>query len=384
MRTLFSLGIFFVSFHSLFASYVYFLDEDALDIKQRERLFNLIMRGEPPRCFYDALPLDLESECRRLAPSIRMEWIPSALWQIAVLQAFFQDEAMRHHILSCSRGGWDPIEYEEALHLHLPSASSIEEIAECFDRQSLALPGLCDLFFKANKAVASLYERSGGSDAEMLRLAIADLPRFYEWPQKQFPFWKSPWIFNPRSPQIFYSALQDEGLLAALLKIERCAHENGEWVLYRGYPGSGFPSTLQLDGVGSHALSFGSTLLGGAFFSLEATALTYSKPEMPTPLHSFLALRVTPQELKELFRVGPLHPFMQLLVNGEMFHAHTKIAASQADDYRTAILCGYFMESNLHCSDPIDYILTRKMTPEELERSFLSLCEKSGSIFNPP
>ena len=210
--------------------------------------------------------------------------------------------------------------------MRLSSAGSMEEIVECFDSESQSLPGLCELFFKVNQAIASLYKRADSSYAQMLHVAISELPPFNQWREKQFPFWTSPWIDNPNSARIFYDALKDEALLSTIVKIEQAAQENGEWVLYRGYPGSDPLSTLQLgESSCSHALSFGSTLLGGAFFSLGAAALTYSKPDVQVT-HNFLALRVSPHELKEIFRVGPLHPFVQLLVNGEMFHAHEVIA----------------------------------------------------------
>lgn len=107
--------------------------------------------------------------------------------------------------------------------------------------------------------------------------------------------------------------------------------------------------------------------------------MTYSKPEHPAP-HSFLALRVTPHELKELFRIGPLHPFIQMLADGELFHAHTKIASTTADEQQRKPLHGYFMECNKHCNDPIGYIVTYKMTAQELETAFRTLCERSGSF----
>ena len=268
----------------------------------------------------------------------------------------------------------NPLEYEQVVHSWLSTVRYMDKIVECFDECTQSVSGLADLFFLINEAVCTLYDRAAASDGEMLRLAIGGLPAFSQWPRMQFPFWNSPWIYNPESAQIFYNALQEEAMLGEILKIERMAHENGQWVLYRGYSGLGFPSTLEIDHACSHALSFGSTLLGGAFFSLEAAALTYSMD------HSFLALRVTPQQMKELFRVGPLHPFVQLLADGEMFHAHTKIAC--AEQKLGSPLQGYFMQCNKRCNDPSDYFMNSKLTPQELQNAFFLLCKSSGHLFH--
>lgn len=342
-------------------------------------LFELILKGEPPRTFYDTNPIDLKEECRKLSSSIRLEWIPPSLWQLGALHAFFHNPTIRDGILACSGPEWDPLTYERTLHHRLVSACSIEEIVSCFDQHSRSLPHLSELFFQVNQSIVALYHRAGRLYTEMLHLAISELPPFSIWREKGFPFWKSPWIYNPKAADIFYSAITDRKLFAEILNIEELAHENGEWVLYRGYPGLSFPSTIQIGHTQNHALSFGSTLLGGCFFSLEASAMTYAKPETSKE-HSFLALRVPPKELRDLFRIGPLHPFLQLLVDGEMFHAHTKVAAKSSDEYASKPIEGYFMKRNKYCIDPIDYIITTTMTSEELEKSFHQLCEKSGFI----
>ncbi len=375
MKTLIALLLLFLS--PLSATYVLFYDEQPSH-EQRKKLFELLLRAEPPRVFYEENPCDLKAECLKIAPQLRIEWVPPAIWQLAAIHSFFNDPAVRQSILACSGPDWEPLSYDELLHPRLASSSNMREIVEYFDAQSKALPELSQLFFLVNTAVSNLYKRAHGSDSEMVRLAVAELPPFDQWPEKKFPFWRSSWNHNPNSAQLFYTALKDEARLIELVKIERKAHENGEWVLYRGYRGKGYPSTLELNEKSGHALSFGSTLLGGTFFSLEATALTYSKWDEPMT-HSFLALSVTPKQLTELFRVGPLHPLVQLLVDGEMFHAHTKVAADKTRD--TTRLNGYFMKCNRQCQDPLGYITTQKFSQEELEKAFLSLCHKSGHLF---
>ncbi len=351
----------------LFATHVLF-DTDELDADKKALIFDLIMVHEPPR----SLP------CIDLEQMAHLEWIAPTAWQIGVLHAFFHDPAIRETILASAE--LEPLTYDAAVHRCLPHAENIGEIQRLFDAESQTLPNLSTLFFQINKSIAELYERAERSDLEMVRLALSELPPFVEWRERGFPFWNSPWIYNQNSAAIFYSALMDEKLLSKVIEIEHLAHEQGEWVLYRGYSGSGYPTTLQAGGNGSHALSFGSTLLGGTFFSLEASALTYAEPHTDQGEWSFLALRVTLDEMQELFRVGPLHPFLQLLVDGEMFHAHTKIAAVTSADFRTKPLDGYFMACNRHCLDPIGYILALKMTPQELEEKFQTLCQKSGTI----
>lgn len=368
---------------SLAATFVCYFEERILDNQLKEKIVDLILRGEPPRSFYSTMPIRLESECRKIIPSIQLQWIPSSVWQMAVLHAFFHDKEIREGILKCSREWWNPVDYEQEIHQLLPNVQTFEQIAECFDRQSLTIPNLCNLFFKVNHAVGALFKRANGSDMEMLRLIIAELPSFDELQRSQFPFLSNPWNDpNPHLLQNFYEGLMDEKMLSKIVKIERTAYDNGEWVLYRGYDGFEYPTTLQLEGKGNHALSFGSTLLGGVFYSLGATALTYSKTENEKKGHHFFALKISPKELNDVFRIGPLHPFVQMLVDGEMFHAHTKVAASKENDYQEKTLNGYFMKINKHCKDPIGYILTLKLTADELENAFQNLCERGGYFLN--
>jgi len=376
----FLFAMFLVALHPLSATYLFIFGKEEPNYKQKTQLFELILKGEPPRIFYDSTPIDLNAECHKLNPSLRLEWISPSLWQLGVLHVFFHEPTIRDGILACCQGEQEPLEYEQPLHHRLTSAQSLDEILTCFDHHSRSQPHLCELFFQINQSLIALYHRAHGSEEEMLHLIISELPSFHQWREKDFPFWRSLWIHNPNSVEIFHNAVKDSNLLTEVLKIERLAHENGEWVLYRGYAGSGYPSTLQLNEAHSHALSFGSTLLGGAFFSLEAAAITYSKPETPMT-NSFMALRVCPQELMDLFRIGPLHPFIQLLADGEMFHAHTKIATKNLHEHKDKPLDGYFMNCNKNSIDPIGYITAPNMTPEELEKRFLSLCEKSSHIF---
>lgn len=365
IQRLFVLLVFLAS--PLFATHILF-DTDELDADKKTAVFERILISEPPRSF----------QCIDQEQAVHLEWISPTAWQIGVLHAFFHDPEIRAAILASAE--LEPLTYDAELHKCLAQAENIEEIQRLFDAESQTLPNLSTLFFQINKAITELYERAERSDLEMVRLALCELPPFNEWRERGFPFWNSPWIYNQNSAALFYSALMDESLLSKVIEIEHLAHKQGEWVLYRGYSGSGYPTTFQVDGSGSHALSFGSTLLGGTFFSLEASALTYAKPHIDQGEWSFLALRVTLDEMQELFRVGPLHPFLQLLVDGEMFHAHTKIAAVTSADFRTKPLDGYFMDCNRHCLDPIGYILALKMTPQELEEKFQALCQKSGTI----
>ncbi|MGE5196742.1 MAG: hypothetical protein ACM3JI_05375, partial [Anaerolineae bacterium] len=206
-------AIFLLFLAPLSATYILFLDEKDCGQEERTKLFDLILRGEPPRIFYDSHPFDLELECTKLIPSLGLEWVPPTIWQLAALHAFFNDQAIHKGILATSKNGY-ALNYEEMIHPRLASAKTIEEIVECFDSASQSLPNLCDLFFRINDAVVSLYNRAYGSDLEMMRLAISELPAFEEWPQREFPFWKCPWISNLNSAQLFYRGLKDDFLLS--------------------------------------------------------------------------------------------------------------------------------------------------------------------------
>lgn len=364
----------------LSATYIIF-DADELENTQKEALFKIILKYEPPRVFYEVTPFDLKEEISKIAPSAHLKWVPPMVWQLTALHAFFHDQTIHDAILDCSDPWWGALNYEALLHQRLASANSMQEIVQCFDEQSLLIPGLCELFFHVNQRAVSLFQRSDGSHLKMMQIAIAELPPFETWPGTSFPFWQTPWLTDTNSAELFFKALQDGELMEKLLQVEQIAHENGEWVLYRGYPGFEYPSTLQNKNDGCHALSFGSTLLGGTFYSLGATALTYAQTHEHID-YSFLALRITPVELKELFRVGPLHPFIQMLVDGEMFHAHTKIAATHATEFSQKPLDGYFMHCNQYCIDPVGYVLKLHTTPQDLEDAFQKICKRSGHLFS--
>lgn len=102
----------------LSATYLFIFDEQQLDCDQKARLFELILKGEPPRQFHDSDPIDLETECHKLVPSLRLEWIPPSLWQLGVLHAFFHDPIIRNGILACCKHEWEPLGYEQSLHRH--------------------------------------------------------------------------------------------------------------------------------------------------------------------------------------------------------------------------------------------------------------------------
>ncbi len=359
-------------------SATYIVMDKQIDDSLQNQVFDLLLKSEPPRLFYDPHPLDIEKKCLNL--NIQIQWVPPTIWQLSVLHAFFHNEHIRSGILGCLGPAWDPPGNDKELHLCLASSSTIQQVVEYFDKQTRSIPHLYQLFFEINSELSTLYKRSDGSDMGIVQLILSELPPFNEWEDNQFPFWLSPWIYNKDSIRFFYNTLQNTPLILKCAELERIAYEKGEWVLYRGYQGVSTPSTLHNGSTESHALSFGSTLLGGSFFSLESTALTYASPQSFEE-QSFLALSLTPEEMKALFRVGPLHPFVQMIMDGEMFHAHTKIAASTPIAYQQKPLKGYFMQCNQYCYDPVEYILYTGITPEELEDLFISLCKKSGYVF---
>ena len=104
MKTLFIL--FLLAISPLFATYL-FLGEEKLGSEQKEQLFSLLLQGEAPRVFYEENPIDLQAECSKLFPSLQLEWIPSSLWQLGALHAFFHDPVIRNSILSRSASLWD-------------------------------------------------------------------------------------------------------------------------------------------------------------------------------------------------------------------------------------------------------------------------------------
>lgn len=368
-------------FGQISATSILLFDGCELSEAKKAKLLEIVFKGEPPRVFYDREPINIEAEVHALDSKIRLEWIPPTLWQIAALHSFFADVEIRRYVTQLPGPWWNPLSYDEKLNSYLHAVTSHDQVVRLFDSHSKSLPDIEELYFRVNNAIANVYLRAGKSDSKMLDILLHEIPQFSKWATMQFPFWWCPYVQKPEAAELFYKALTNTHLIAEFVKMERAAYEKGEWILYRGYKGVALPSTIEIGTAESHALSFGSTLLGGVFFSMEATALTYCAPDISDEW-SFLVLSVTPDELKKFFRVGPIHPLIQMLSDGEMFHAHTKIAATAPDTYFDKQLYGYFMKSNRYCYDKIGYILTFDMTTDELEKEFQLLCERSARVYS--
>lgn len=394
------LFIFFFLVNPLLATYVIISGEASLaEAQKSSSIFHLFLKGEPPRSFYEPASFSLVDECQRICPTLKLRWMPQTLWQLGVLHAFFQNEEVRQGILFYLENKAAP-SYEEVVRKSLSKASCLDDLVKEFDCRTAKIPHFKELFFQIQKALADLLKRAEYDEEKLLHLILSELPPLEKWPEKSFPFWSSPQAYDLDSIKSFYSALKDACFISKLIEIERQAHKRGKWVVYRGYRGCGYPITLEKKDLhprhrclavlpkisfekeppSSHALSFGTTVLGGAFFSLDATALTYAKNQS-FERQTFFALLVTPKELKEFFRVGPLHPLVQMIAKGEMFHANTKIAARAPKEYENKQLQGYFMKQNSCYFDQIGYILALGKTAERFERRFSRLCKRSGRLF---
>ncbi len=85
----------------------YLICDANLDGKQKQELFDLILRKEPPRSFFD--PASEEFPER----SLRCAWIPPSLWQLGMLHAFFSAPTIQEGVLLClGSEGWEPLAYD--------------------------------------------------------------------------------------------------------------------------------------------------------------------------------------------------------------------------------------------------------------------------------
>lgn len=308
---------------------LHFDDEEVVDADIKSELYARIMKDDGE---------NIVEACKSFLPSVTLEWITPTAWQVVALCEMYNDEAIKEEALALG-----PIEYEERVH----SLIETGDISSAFQPRHEYAP----LFFLLNKKISERYKVALGCQITMVKSCS------FEGAQPLYPY---AYLTNPHSYELFFSALKDTELLFQLIEQETLAHRFGQRVFYRGYEGSGMPTTR-----GNHALSFGSTLLGGALFSVEACALTYSKPWNDALSWRFLAVRVGQEDIKELFRIGPLHPFLQLLSDGEIFHAHTKVLF--------APYTGYFMKINKNIKEPLDYFFALDTTAEDLESRLKSV-----------
>ncbi len=232
---------------SIFSTNIISFEEDLQSEDIKKQIFELAFLGEPPRSFYNQEPLSMNNELSKILPTAKLHWIPPTLWQLGMLHAFFQDKDIHEGILTCLGSSWDPMCYDDDVHFFLSKAENFDEILAFFDHKSKSLPNIINLFFKVNKALHKLYERSNFSSTKMLDIILDEIPDISQWKHEGFPFWKSPWIYNLNSPLLFYQALKDKKFVSKIMDIEEKAHENSSWVFYRGYSGEKLPSTLQIN-----------------------------------------------------------------------------------------------------------------------------------------
>lgn len=394
-KTFFSLFLYLVfSFESIPATYLVATKE------ANREIYRMLMIGDKPREIFSTEPGNLLNRLKKIDPDITIHWIPPAIWQLVAIDAYFHDPEVRSFVnmIGYTQGLFDPKEreayithpqrntwpnnFDERIIKALITAENLQDIVRIYD-DWIDYPGLSTCFFRINNRALSLLKKK--TFTEVVNSIIKKLPPFEEWQENfHFPFLYCPYDDGKPHVTCLYHSLKDEPLLLKIIAIEMQAHDEKKNVFYRGYPScvGTFPDPIHQHTNEPHALSFGSSLLGGLFFSTDGCALRYATSDSLLS-QTFFAVKISEEEVvgeKSCFRIGPLHPYLQLLSDGEFAHSHTKVVANSSKDNMYRSIPGYFAECNRNIFDPVGFVVTHQYTVDELADRLNTLFVQEGEF----
>ncbi len=358
----------------------------------------LIERHDNSVCLYESLML--YDEPRNLFGKGQIDasiWVPPSLWQLSALHAYFHNEHIRNTINQFGytqnlyhptekaqwrqhpkRATW-PNNFDEVVIETLKKSLDQTDILPLYD-SFIHYEGLSDLFFALNDYILTLYKNNQQNYEKMLLNILDEIPPSSQWKENFFfPFYFSLFKDSSQDMECLGKALKNKELITALMHNEITAQQEQKIVFYRGYHqcDKNFPNPINSDTGESHALSFGTTLLGGVFYSTDACALRYTYHDNLSP-NTFFTVNLTSKECLTYFRIGPLHPFLQLIADGEFFHAHTKAAL---DTPKEKSVSGYYAECNRRIFDVTGYIFSYTHSLTELSQQLKELFHSSGKLY---
>ena len=185
-------------------------------------------------------------------------------------------------------------------------------------------------------------------------------------------------------------------IIIKIIELEKEAHKKNLRLLYRGaqvvhltldnqkiplyflpLKGDYQDEELRLKkGMSSYSLSYSNSFLGGVFLSTDACAARYVlSDEVPYIFH---ALNLSEEDLigQNLFCIPPLHPLVEMFMDGEWFHPHTKMVKR----FEGERCHGWFCKISRYFSDELGYIFRMDCTPEQLAVDLLNMSKNHLEI----
>jgi hypothetical protein len=384
---------------------IYLLMGDAPIDAKRRAYHEVLAKEDYPVCLIQKhLPNErsIQQKLEKIHPRLKAYWAPTSQFQFFVLKSFFFDRELQEFAkkLGYSCGFYDKTDPEELKRFQkykeeqgvswdLNIDEKIVEALSTKNRQTLTShyeklnhrEDFCTFFLKMN-------------DAFLKDVRSSEIPRQKEvWQKNHFPFLYSFNVGN--NIDLFLQLFQDHPeIIKKAVAEEIKAHNEGKFLIYRG------AEAVQVDGerllffplkakkndgslvideeMDSFSLCYGSSLFGGCFLSLDACAARYAIPE--SAFHTFHALRLDQKSLLEdpLFCIPPLHPFVELFVDGEWFHPHSIMGKHKEGTLRY----GWYAPSNRYFEDPLGFLTREDLPPALLARKLLELGAREAVILH--
>jgi hypothetical protein len=411
------------AYHEILAKYDYptclALPTDAAEIS--------VLLGKDP----ESVNQFFRTKLQAIDSSLEPLWVPTTLFQLFVLHEYFHNPAFNHYVNQlgrfcgfCSEDNCS-IAKDQQLHEKLPytlvvnmdslileslnltdpstlfavysSINHRNDIAHSFLAINQAFIKWCKMEFGDNVSLCDLVKSNKAVEKLLCKIPL----NLSEWKRHHYPYGINE--KNQQDVETLIKLLENKETLITIFNAEVEAYALNQHLLFRGAEIVNFKmheETLELlflpwnaqvslskdfsirsEDLESYSLSYGNSLFGGLFFSLEACAGKYVYlPCKKCAFHGICLEGENILGLSSLFAIPNLHPFAEMLSKGEWFHVHSKIAVQTPDTYCCDRCCPGFLNHS-HFLDQPGFLLTQKIKPEPLGLDLISLAAGKGIIF---
>lgn len=412
-----------------FAIYLLVADGELPHALKKRAYHEVLVKEDYPACLvhstYFPSPQGMTDKLKRIHPQFAAKWVPTTLFQLFVVHAYFFDSEFQEFVRELGYGlefyDKENIEEKKKFEAFKKNGGAMWELN--IDQQviqTLSDPqksigdlfslyakinhkeAFCSFFLKMNEAFLQKYLGTDlkGNCLLMVDQLLKEIPcDLQSWKKEGFPF-----CFNAfaRENMELLLALFEKNpqVIRTVIDEEIKAHAEEKHLVYRGAECIFFPSSedstlpllfFPLKGEKSNghlhfrtaskeqssfSLSYSNSFFGGLFFSLDACAARYSQSLDRN--YVFHALALDRKVLLEdpLFCIPPLHPFAEMFSDGEWFHPHTKTALNPKD----ARCHGWYAKVNHTFIDHLEFLTRHDHSSEKLAAKLLRYAAQNAII----
>ncbi len=389
---------------------LFLLDSDAdvsFALKKQAYQEVLLVEDYPMCLMKQRLPpstKEMNEKLLKIHPNLKALWVPTSLFQLFVLHSFFTNEEFRSYVqclghqcnlnnkMGCKEN-WGEVSIDDAVVSILSNPKKkLQDIFAFYDEINRR-EKVTAFFLKMNDAFCKLYS------PKTLEYLLAHIPlKEEEWQKCGFPF-----LFSPYGKECFSFVKRlfsdHKEIIRKVIAEEYRAHEEGKHLIYRGgeviflkteekelpllflpVKGKKTEQGFSLEEKSlSFSLSYANTLLGGIFLCTDACAARYAL-EGKEESYSFHALKLDENALIKdpLFCIPFLHPFAEMLVDGEWFHPHARIAKNAGMEK----YFGWYAKINLMFDDYAHFIVRDDLSAEKLGIKLLQLAKDHAIVIH--